>query len=73
MERRGLVSKDNRLSLQTQCNLPEISKSGLCYLQKGESDENLEMDKGFMYLTAIIDAYSRFIVGRGLSSLYGKT
>ena len=161
MERRGLVSKDDHLSLQTQCNLLGISKSGLYYLPKGESDENLEimkkmdkyhhdhptygvlqmqdylfslcflvnpkrvrrlmrkarisvqypkrnlsklglaayiypyllrnltidhpnqvweidityipMDKGFMYLTAIIDVYSRFIVGWGLhNSLHGE-
>ena len=45
MERRGLVSKDDHLSLQTQCNLLGISKSGLYYLPKGESDENLEIMK----------------------------
>lgn len=155
------VSRDDRLSLQCQCDLPGISKSGLYYLPKGESDENLEimkkmdkhhhdhptygvlqmqdylfalgfivnhkrvrrlmrkariiaqypkrnlsklglagyiypyllrnldidhpnqvweidityipMDKGFMYLTAIIDVYSRFIVGWGLhNSLHGE-
>ncbi|WP_129594593.1 IS3 family transposase [Seramator thermalis] len=161
MERRILVSKDDCISLQSQCDLLVISKSGLYYLPKGESDENLEimkkmdkyhhdhptygvlqmqdylfapgflvnpkrvrrlmrkaritaqypkrnlsklglagyiypyllrnlnidhpnqvweidityipMDKGFMYLTAIIDVYSRFIVGWGLhNSLHGE-
>ena len=154
MERRDLVWGDDRLSLQCQCDLLGISKSGLYYLPKGESDENFEimkkmdkhhhdhptygvlqmqdylfalgfivnhkrvrrlmrkaqimaqypkrnlsklglaeyiypyllrnlninhpnqvweidityipMDKGFMYLTAIIDVYSHFIVGWGL-------
>lgn len=33
----------------------------------------IPMDKGFMYLTAIIDVYSRFIVGWGLhNSLHGE-
>lgn len=161
MERRGLVSKDDRLSLQSQCDLLGISKSGLYYVVKGESVDNLDimekmdkyhhdhptygvlqmqdylfalgflvnhkrvrrlmrkariiaqypkrnlsklglaeyiypyllrnlnidhpnqvweidityipMDKGFMYLTAIIDVYSRFIVGWGLhNSLHGE-
>jgi putative transposase len=161
MERRGLVSKDDRLSLQSQCDLLGISKFCLYYVSKGESQENLKimekmdkhhhdyptygvlqmqdylfalgflvnhkrvrrlmrmaritaqypkrnlsklglagyiypyllrnlnidhpnhvweidityipMDKGFMYLTAIIDVYSRFIVGWGLhNSLHGE-
>ena len=161
MERRILVSKDDCISLRSQCDLLGISKSGLYYLPKGESEENLElmkkmdkyhqdhptygvlqmqdylfvlgflvnhkrvrrlmrkariiaqypkrnlsklgqagyiypyllrnlnidhpnqvweidityipMDKGFMYLTAIIDVYSRFIVGWGLhNSLHGE-
>ena len=45
MERRDLVSRDYRLSLQCQCDLLGISKSGLYYLPKGESDENLEIMK----------------------------
>ena len=45
MERRDLVSRDDRLSLQSQCDLLGISKSGLYYLPKGESDENLEIMK----------------------------
>jgi putative transposase len=161
MERRDLVSTDDRLSLQSQCDLLGISKSGLYYVSKGERRENLKiiekmdkhrhdhstygvlqmqdylfapgfpvnhkrvrrlmrkaritvqypkrnlskpglagyiypyllrnlnidhpnqvweidityipMDKGFMYLTAIIDVYSRFIVGWGLhNSLHGE-
>jgi hypothetical protein len=45
MERRALVSKDNWLSPQTQCDLLGISKPGLSYLPKDESDENLEIMK----------------------------
>jgi putative transposase len=45
MERRDLISKDDRLSLPTQCDLLGISKSDLYYLPKGESVENLEMMK----------------------------
>ena len=36
MERHNLVSKDDRLSLQTQCDLRGIGKSGLYYLPKGK-------------------------------------
>jgi len=43
MRRRGLVSKDDHLSLLTQCDLLGISKSCLYYLPKGESDENLDI------------------------------
>ncbi|MDD4800170.1 MAG: IS3 family transposase [Proteiniphilum sp.] len=108
----GDFEKDDCLSLQSQCDLLGISKSGLYYVPKGESEENLEimkkMDKHhydhptygvlqmqeYLFtlsypvnpkrvrrlmrkaritaqypkrnLTAIIDVYSRFIVGWGL-------
>jgi putative transposase len=45
MERRGLVSKDDCLSLQSQCDLLGIGKSGLYYVPKGENEENLEIMK----------------------------
>ena len=40
-ELRTLISKDEELSIQTQCDLLGISKSGLYYIPKGESEENL--------------------------------
>ncbi|WP_313382046.1 IS3 family transposase [Proteiniphilum saccharofermentans] len=45
MERRSLVSKDDCISLQSQCDLLGISKSGLYYVAKGECDANLEIMK----------------------------
>lgn len=42
-ELRTLISKDEELSIQTQCDLLGISKSGLYYIPKGESEENLTM------------------------------
>ena len=42
-ERRELVAKGDALSLQAQCELLGISKSGLYYTPKDESDENLEV------------------------------
>ena len=44
-ELRMFICKDDELSLTTQCELLGISKSGLYYTPKGESEENLNLIK----------------------------
>ena len=41
-ERRGMVIKDNRISIVEHCGLLSIHRSGFYYSSAGESDENLE-------------------------------
>ena len=83
--RRRLVSHESKFSLNAQLEVLGISKGTFYYEPKGENEENIKvmsemsidityipMRKGFMYLTAIIDVYSRCIMAWGLHNTLEK-
>ncbi|MBO4530597.1 MAG: transposase [Paludibacteraceae bacterium] len=74
---RGLEKKRPAgMSRNRFCHLMKINRSSLYYERQGESEENLSTyipkKRGFMYLYAIIDVYSHYIVGWRLRNTLEK-
>lgn len=79
-----MIERDIDISVSRQCELLLIHRSGLYYKPVAELEENLllmrlmdeqylktpflTMRKGFLYLCAVIDLHTRFVVNWGISN-----
>lgn len=51
-----------KLTVSRQAELLSLNRSSLYYEPAGVSDEEFRLEHGWMYLAAVIDGYSRYIV-----------